>query len=131
MKQLGADPRLTTIISAESILNDGIAIVLFTLFYGLAFENAAFSWSMAAKHTMVNTVGAASLGGCFLVAALIALAFCRKEAPVVLTAVITIPFICFYTAVSFGTSGVVALIPLSLGLRLFSRNFLNGSLINA
>jgi len=39
MKELGADPRLITIISAESNVNDGCAVVLATPFHGAAFED--------------------------------------------------------------------------------------------
>merc|ERR1719210_604478 len=78
-----------------------------------------------------QTVGAATLGACFLLGSLFVLHFCRKEAPVVLTTIITVPYLCFYAATLVGTSGLLALVPLSLGLRLFSRNFLQGHLDEA
>ena len=131
MKELGADPRLTTIISGESIMNDGCAVVLFTLFYGVALEGKAFTAWEVVKFTGVQTVGAATLGLCFLFGGLLVLKLCRKETPVVVTVVITVPFFCFYTATIVGTSGILSLVPLSLGMRLFSRNFLWGSLDEA
>jgi NhaP-type Na+/H+ or K+/H+ antiporter len=131
MKELGADPRLTTIISGESIMNDGCAVVLFTLFYGAAFEGKTFTALGVAKFTVVQTFGAATLGLCFLLGGLLVLKLCRREMPVVVTTVITIPFFCFYTATIVGTSGILSLVPLSLGMRLFSRNFLWGALDEA
>jgi len=131
MKELGADPRLTTIISGESIMNDGCAVVLFTLFYGAAFEAKVFTAGAVVKFTAVQTVGAVALGLCFLLAAFLVLKLCRKEMSVVLTIIIAVPFMCFYSATLIDTSGILALIPLSLGLRLFSRNFLWGHLDEA
>jgi len=131
MKELGADPRLTTIISGESIMNDGCALVLFTLFYGAAFEAKSFTLGAVVKFTAVQTVGAVGLGLCFLLGALLVLKLCRKEMSVVLTIIITVPFMCFYSATLIDTSGILALIPLSLGLSLFSRNFIWGHLEEA
>eukprot|EP00931_Biecheleriopsis_adriatica_P007107 TRINITY_DN108421_c0_g1_i1.p1 TRINITY_DN108421_c0_g1~~TRINITY_DN108421_c0_g1_i1.p1 ORF type:complete len:715 (-),score=130.41 TRINITY_DN108421_c0_g1_i1:20-1843(-) len=131
MKQLGADPRLTTIISGESIMNDGCAVVLFTLFYGVAFEAKSFSARAVVKFTAMQTLGAMALGLCFLFGAFLVLKLCRKEMSVVLTIIITVPFMCFYAATLVDTSGILSLIPLSLGLRLFSRNFLWGELDEA
>jgi len=131
MKELGADPRLTTIISGESIMNDGCAVVLFTLFYGIAFEGKGFTSGSVATFAAAQTLGAVALGVCFLVGSLLILGLCRKEAPVVLTAAIAIPYLCFYVATLVGTSGLLALVPLSLGLRLFSRSFLWGHLEEA
>jgi len=83
------------------------------------------------KFTAVQTVGAVALGLCFLLAAFLVLKLCRKEMSVVLTIIIAVPFMCFYSATLIDTSGILALIPLSLGLRLFSRNFLWGHLDEA
>jgi len=59
------------------------------------------------------------------------LKLCRKEVPVVVTIIITVPFFCFYTATIVGTSGILSLVPLALGMRLFSRHFLWGDLDEA
>ena len=36
LNSLGASPRLTMLISGESLLNDGTAIVIFNLFYAMS-----------------------------------------------------------------------------------------------
>merc|ERR1719383_1515011 len=112
-------------------MNDGCAVVVFTLFYGAVFNNEPFSTWSAVKFTLENTFGAAALGLCFLFGGLLILKLCRKEMPVVVTVIVTVPFFCFYTATVVGTSGILSLIPLALGLRLFSRNFLWGDLDEA
>ncbi|KAI9075725.1 hypothetical protein K1719_042341 [Acacia pycnantha] len=52
LKELGASKKLTTIIEGESMMNDGVAMVVYTLFYrmakslgiGLAFGIASVLW---------------------------------------------------------------------------------------
>ena len=36
MKELGASPKLTMLVAGESLMNDGTAIVLFTLFLNMS-----------------------------------------------------------------------------------------------
>ena len=78
MKELGSDPRLTTIISRVHI-------------YRAVFSNEPFPTWSAVKFTLENTFGAEALG-------LLILKLCRKEMPVVVTVNITVPLFCFYTA---------------------------------
>merc|ERR1712136_323902 len=96
--------RLITIISAESIMNDGCGVLLFTPFYGAAFEDEDIHAGELVAFTAMNTLGAATLSLLFLF--------------------FSVPFFCYYTAVLVGTSGILSLILLALGLRLFSNNFL-------
>ena len=131
MKEIGADPRLITIISAESIMNDGCGVLLFTPFYGAAFEDEDIHAGELVAFTAMNTLGAATLSLLFLFFSVLVLRMCRKEMVVVLTIVITVPFFCYYTAVLVGTSGILSLILLALGLRLFSNNFLWGHIDEA
>jgi NhaP-type Na+/H+ or K+/H+ antiporter len=131
MKEIGADPRLITIISAESIMNDGCGVLLFTPFYGAAFEDEDIHAGELVAFTAMNTLGAATLSLVFLFFSVLVLRLCRKEMVVVLTIVITVPFFCYYTAVLVGTSGILSLILLALGLRLFSNNFLWGHIDEA
>jgi len=62
MKELGADPRLITIISLESIMNDGCAVVLFMPFFAAAFDDESVEAGGIVIFTIVNILGAAALG---------------------------------------------------------------------
>ena len=61
IKELGADSRLTVVISGESVMNDGCAVVLFALFYdsgatsrgGSLDEASVIAWELI--QCMANT----------------------------------------------------------------------------
>ena len=40
MKSAGASPKLTTLIIGESLMNDGTAMIFFTLFFGMLEGNS-------------------------------------------------------------------------------------------
>jgi NhaP-type Na+/H+ or K+/H+ antiporter len=131
MKELGADPRLTTIISGESIMNDGCAVVLFMPFFAAAFDDESVEAGGIVIFTIVNILGAAALGLFYCFVTVMVLRLCRKEMPVVVSIIVVAPFFCYYTAVLLGTSGILSLVPFALGLRLFSNNFLWGHIDEA
>ena len=113
MKEVGAILRLTTIISGESIMNDKGAVIVVKPSTGGLRAPGFPVWSVA-KFGVVSSVGAAALDWSFTLAAV----------PEVLTIIIAVPDSCLYTAVAAGTSGILWVVPLSLCLRPFSRNFL-------
>jgi NhaP-type Na+/H+ or K+/H+ antiporter len=45
MRDVGASKRLATLIEGESLINDGTAMLLFSLFKGMAFDGDTFSFS--------------------------------------------------------------------------------------
>ncbi|KAK1439484.1 hypothetical protein QVD17_05303 [Tagetes erecta] len=57
LKELGASKKLSTIIEGESMMNDGVAIVLYTLFFRMV-TGSSFSWE-----TIVKFLATVSLGG--------------------------------------------------------------------
>ncbi|CAE8621515.1 unnamed protein product, partial [Polarella glacialis] len=61
LKELGASPALTVTIEGESMLNDGTAVVLFTVAYGMV---AGRQWSglEVVGFVLGSTVGALCLG---------------------------------------------------------------------
>eukprot|EP00928_Gymnodinium_smaydae_P044071 TRINITY_DN29425_c0_g1_i1.p1 TRINITY_DN29425_c0_g1~~TRINITY_DN29425_c0_g1_i1.p1 ORF type:complete len:324 (-),score=48.47 TRINITY_DN29425_c0_g1_i1:313-1218(-) len=129
MKELGCDPRLVTIVGGESVLNDGCAVVIFTLLYTVVFSGASLSTAKVVEFAFLQTIGAVALSSVFLGATLAALKFCRKEAPVVITILVSVPFLCFYAAMLIETSGIIAMVAFGLGLNWFGKSLLDAALL--
>ena len=60
-KELGVTKRLSLIVEGESIFNDGVAVVLFGVFLGLA-QGGEFSFLSAARYFIVSVVGGGAIG---------------------------------------------------------------------
>ena len=112
MKEIGADPRVTTIISGVSIINDGCAFVSFSRFS----RQGPFRWEVEKF--------VATLSLCFLRGFVLMLKLCLKEVPVVVTVIITVFFCGFHTDTLVDISRFLSLIPLSSVSQLCSSTFL-------
>ena len=108
MKEIGADPRRILSISAESMMNDGILYFLSSPSQGGVHDKTIDAGELVSSPPQ-------SL--CSFLFSVLVLSLCRKEMVVILT-------VCFSAAVIADTSGILSLIPLAMGLRLFSNNFL-------
>jgi sodium/hydrogen exchanger 10/11 len=62
LKELGAAPGLTILIQGESLLNDGVAIVLFLITYDIV-GGTVYTPDMVITFVLKNTLGAPVLGG--------------------------------------------------------------------
>lgn len=125
LKEVSSRKRLETLIEGESLLNDGTAIVLFTLFYGML--------TLASGHAETSVIG---IGGEFLLVVLlgmgtgaligaVVLFWCSRlfNRPLVeITLTIIAAYSTYYVAENlFHVSGVVAVVTLGLMLAGFGR----------
>ncbi|MCE0493090.1 cation:proton antiporter [Vibrio salinus] len=124
LKEVSSRKRLETLIEGESLLNDGTAIVLFTLFYGLlALQEPANSGPLAVstQFFMVVVLGlfiGAVVGG--IVLGWVGKVF--NQPLVEITVTISAAYIAYYIAEHiFHVSGVVAVVSLGLILASFGR----------
>ena len=120
LHELGASKKLSAIISGESILNDGSAIVVCTLFLEL-LAGEAMSGADIVVFTLKECFGSVALGAAFGLAQLgVFYALSRHPSALVATTV-GLPYLCYACALMTGMSGVLALVPLGLMSNAFGR----------
>lgn len=113
LKTVGASPKLTILIVGESLLNDGSAMVLFTIFYN-ALNGREYTASVITGFTFAAAIGSVFMGVIF---GLITVRWLRtasrplKEIDVTMQIAMTVccAYLSFFVAqFCFGISGVLA-----------------------
>jgi len=100
----GASTKLSTIIGGESVLNDGSAIVIVTLFLALEQGEYLSTWDIFA-FIFREVLGSLALGVAFGLAQ-IACYFLLRDQPTPLVAfTFSLPYICFAAALLGDMSG--------------------------
>lgn len=117
-RQLGVDPRLTMIVEGESLLNDGVALVLFAVL--AAAVTSTFVPAQAATMLVVSVVGGIAIGiavgglGHLLIASI-------DERFTEVTVSVATAYGAFLAADEFGASGVLATIAAGMTLGVLGR----------
>eukprot|EP00127_Corallochytrium_limacisporum_P004199 Clim_evm144s157 gene=Clim_evmTU144s157 len=115
LRELGASPRLATVIEGESLLNDGTAFVAFLLFQG-QIDGANRDAGEFIKFFFRLAIGGPLMGAAFALGGLILLELSFFDNIVEAATTITIPYLAFW--VSEGTSahvsGVLAVVVVGL-----------------
>ncbi|PWI34302.1 cyclic nucleotide-binding protein [Vibrio albus] len=124
LKEVSSRKRLETLIEGESLLNDGTAIVLFTLFYGMLTLSGHAETGIISISGQFLLVVLLGMGIGALVGAIV-LFWCSRlfNRPLVeITLTIIAAYITYYVAENlFHVSGVVAVVTLGLMLAGFGR----------
>lgn len=120
-KGLGLSHRTMTILEGESLINDASALVAYRFAVAAVTGISFVTWKASLEFLMV-------LGGGFLVgwiifkALALAIGFFRKDAMVVNSLILLMPFVTYLIAEHFKVSGVIAVVVLGLGMSKLSRN---------
>ncbi len=118
-RRLHVPPDLLTIVEGESIANDGVAIVLYTVALAYATGGAAGSLSAAALHALAAIVGGCAIG----VACAFVVAFVMgrtRSGPLEISATVVLAFLAYACAGAAQCSGVFATAAAGIALRGFA-----------
>lgn len=105
----GLPRRATTVLKAESLINDGTALVVFALAVELATGEEAITWGHASGMFAVSFIGGAAIG--LAVGWLIGQVARRMTVPVYLNVLMLLtPFLAYIAAEAVEASGVLAVV---------------------
>lgn len=119
LKEVSSRKRLETLIEGESLLNDGTAIVFFTLFYGWVISNsltqslATSTLTISGQFLYVVILGLI-IGLLMALACILWLDKIFNDPMIEITLTIACAYGVFFIAESFHVSGVVALVAFAL-----------------
>ncbi|KAL7551579.1 hypothetical protein ACHAWF_014765 [Thalassiosira exigua] len=138
LEEVGAPPRLKIHISGESLLNDGSAMVFYTIFnalflseMGIAGVGESIDVAQGFKLFFQMAFGGAAVGMAFALALVSILYLLNRrltnaEAVVQVCGTVTAAYLCYYTADSVcHTSGVIATLTLGLLTKAFGGAMIN------
>ena len=125
MKSSGSSPVLTTVIECESLLNDGVAYVLFEVFLGWAMGNAVTA-SETVKFVFKASLGGPALGVAFAIAVGLWLQFIFNDPIAEITVTLTAAYSLWTLSDEvLSLSAVLAVLFFSMFFGLYGRNFVS------
>ncbi|GBG25205.1 Sodium/hydrogen exchanger 7 [Hondaea fermentalgiana] len=113
LHSLNASKHLSTLIAGESVLNDGSAIVVVTLFLNLQ-AGMPYSAGDIVAFSFQETLGSLALGTAFGLAMMCIFPLLKENPTPLVALTFAIPYLCFASALVTEMSGVLALVPLGL-----------------
>jgi NhaP-type Na+/H+ or K+/H+ antiporter len=142
LEQVGAPPRLKTHIAGEALLNDGSAIVFFTIFSqrwlnSLGEGNSpTIGWGEGFIMFIRMSLGGAAVGVFFAIGLLGILKILkrrlsREENVVEVTSITAMAYLCYFTAdFVWSTSGVISVVTLGIVTNSYSHGVMNDAKLN-
>ncbi|XP_017226139.1 sodium/hydrogen exchanger 7 isoform X3 [Daucus carota subsp. sativus] len=126
LKELGASKKLSTIIEGESVMNDGIAIVIFQLFFRMA-TGSGMKWAALVKFLAQVSLGAVGIGIAFGLASVLWLKFVFNDTVIEITLTLAMSYIAYFTAQEWlDVSGVLTVMTLGMFYAAVARTAFTG-----
>jgi hypothetical protein len=118
--------KLSTIIEGESLMNDGTAIVVYTLFYRMVLGET-FNSVAIIKFLAQVSLGAVGIGLAFGIASVLWLGFIFNDTVIEISLTLAVSYIAYFTAQeSAGVSGVLTVMSLGMFYSAFARTAFKG-----
>ncbi|XP_010496350.1 PREDICTED: sodium/hydrogen exchanger 8 isoform X1 [Camelina sativa] len=126
LKELGASKKMTTLIDGESLMNDGVSVVVFQLFFKMVMGQNS-DWGSIIKFLVQNSLGAVGIGLAFGIASVIWLKFVFNDTVVQITVTLSVSYFAYYTAQEWaGVSGILTVMVLGMFFAAFARTAVKG-----
>ncbi|KAI3997205.1 hypothetical protein MKX01_009049 [Papaver californicum] len=127
LKGLGASKELTTIIDGESMMNDGVAVVVYQLFYRMVLGES-FSFGDITKYLIQVSLGAVGVGLAFGVVSVFWLGFIFNDTVIEISLTLAVSYLAYFTAQDgAGVSGILAVMTLGMFYSAFTRTGFKGN----
>ncbi|PWA91715.1 plasma membrane Na(+) /H(+) antiporter [Artemisia annua] len=122
LKELGASKKLSTIIEGESLMNDGTAIVVYTLFFRMV-TGSTFGWGAVIKFLATVSLGAVGMGIAFGLVSYLWLGFIFNDTVIEITLTLAVSYLAYFTIRFFIKLSVVYLLRYQLLFFVIWRGF--------
>ncbi len=124
-KDLNAPKRLTVLVEGESLFNDATAIVLASIFLAMISQEANPNFAASAFNFFVVFLGGIAVGMIAARPAVWLMRAFRRDALIILTLTVTLPFLAFVIAEHFlHVSGVMAVVASGLTIGSLGRRLI-------
>ncbi|XP_076893552.1 sodium/hydrogen exchanger 8-like [Bidens hawaiensis] len=126
LKELGASKKLSTIIEGESLMNDGTAIVVYTLFFRMV-TGSTFSWGTIIKFLSQVSLGAVGMGIAFGLASYLWLGCIFNDTVIEITLTLAVSYLAYFVAQEGADiSGVLTVMTLGMFYAAVARTAFKG-----
>ncbi|PIA30112.1 hypothetical protein AQUCO_05700080v1 [Aquilegia coerulea] len=126
LKDLGARKSLSTIIEGESLMNDGVAMVLYQLFFKMVLGQS-FSAGAIVKYLMQASIGAVGIGLAFGVASVFWLGFIFNDTVIEITLTLAVSYLAYFMAQDGADcSGILTVMALGMFYSLIAKRAFKG-----
>ncbi|CAM0909401.1 unnamed protein product [Alopecurus aequalis] len=126
LKELGTSKKLSTIIEGESVMNDGVSVVVYQLFYRMVLGRSFNAGSIIVFLSEVS-LGAVALGVAFGIISLLWLGFIFNDTILEMTLTLAVSYLAFYTAQdALQFSGILTVMTLGMFYAAFAKTAFKG-----
>ncbi|KAK9065117.1 hypothetical protein SSX86_016500 [Deinandra increscens subsp. villosa] len=126
LKELGASKKLSTIIEGESLMNDGTAIVVYTLFFRMV-TGSTFSSGTIIKFLSQVSLGAVGMGIAFGLVSYLWLGYIFNDTVIEITLTLAVSYLAYFTSQEAADiSGVLTVMTLGMFYAAVARTAFKG-----